>query len=376
MSIVLRCCSGCIVSPSIRTDIRNLGVRGECLACGKNDITLPIEYLRRRFEPLLARYHFGEHAVALGGAVISEPVSLAKRIEDDGILVFDVSLPLDRRNRILDSLLNRPATPAAGHWNSANFGRREWSEDGSDWITFKMAVDRHRRYILNFGENGIPDFRRLIATRNQAFRSIVPAGRILYRARKHDHGDYCKIFSSTELAPPPHQNVTAGRANAAGIRVLYASEDPETAICEVRPHIDARVTVATCCAQRESVVFDMVTRQPVRGCDPFSPEFNQLEKDASLLAELNEEFSRPMTRNTPDRHYAPTQIIAEIAAHAGYAGIRFKSAMKEGGVNYVLFAPEDFAYARLRWVSITAVHYDFVEAPEESFDALLRFVPS
>ena len=174
-----------------------------------------------------------------------------------------------------------------------------------------------------------------------------------------------------ELGPPDSDRASAGRANAAGISVLYAANDERTAIAEVRPHIGATVSIAKCVPRQECKLFDMTAERPLHGLDPFAPEFNQHERDASLLSILNEEFARPLALHIPEREYAPTQFVAEIIASHNYDGIKYRSAMNEAGVNYVFFRPRAFDYEYDRTISVTRIGYEWNETNPNVFSQFL-----
>jgi len=78
-----------------------------------------------------------------------------------------------------------------------------------------------------------------------------------------------------------------------------------------------------------------------------------------LFNHLNKEFAKPL-RHTDDTHeYLPTQFFAEWAKDHGYDGIRYGSAMAEGGHNVVLFDTAAVAIRSARLVRTDAVEVTY-----------------
>ena len=315
------------------------------------------------FATFLQHYSWGSYNATFLFPDDNEPiVTLAERIADEALLIFSPSVTTDLCNQFLDAVRSHDDSrkwPAASRWKAATFGHRSYSGPSDYWSSFKYIVECHRRYALNFGKNGMPDFPAVLATTNPALRETIAAGSIFYRARLHDRSLEYRSPTTEELGAPPSDLAKAGRANAAGIRVLYTSDTEETAVSEIRPHIGSMVSVGRCIAIEEMKVFDLTTRRRVRGLDPFAADFDQHEKDARFLATLNDEFARPLALHAPDKEYAPTQIVAELIANERYDGIKYGSAMIKGGVNYVFFHPNFFTVEYVQSLAITTVNYSW-----------------
>ena len=59
------------------------------------------------------------------------------------------------------------------------------------------------------------------------------------------------------------------------------------------------------------------------------------EYDYSLFSVIQQRFSEPNTGDVI--RYLPTQYLGELIKQMGFDGLRFKSSLKNGGVNIVLF---------------------------------------
>lgn len=59
-----------------------------------------------------------------------------------------------------------------------------------------------------------------------------------------------------------------------------------------------------------------------------------------MLNILNRELALPVSPEDSEVEYVPTQYLAEAILDLGYDGIRYRSAVRTGGANFVFFDPE------------------------------------
>ena len=140
-----------------------------------------------------------------------------------------------------------------------------------------------------------------------------------------------KRFKGYDLAgsvAPPVDLVPAGRINPKNIRYLYLAEDQETAIYEVRPIIGQHVSVATFRTIDEIKIYDLTK-------DIKPQEIDDTNIDHLLFDEIQQRFSKPNAGQ--ENKYIPTQYLGERIKQMGFDGLRFKSSLKSGGINIVLF---------------------------------------
>ena len=52
-------------------------------------------------------------------------------------------------------------------------------------------------------------------------------------------------------------------------------------------------------------------------------------------------MARPVDPDDSEIEYVPTQYLAEAILEIGYDGIRYRSAVRKGGTNFVFFEPDD-----------------------------------
>lgn len=137
-----------------------------------------------------------------------------------------------------------------------------------------------------------------------------------------------KGYDSEGSGIPPADKTSPGRINPEKISYLYLSEDPYTSAYEVRPIIGQHISVATFKTTEDIIVYDLTNE--VKSND----ESGQ-NNDYSLLDEIQKRFSEPNSGN-PLR-YLPTQYLSEKIKGMGFDGLRFRSSLKNNGINVVLF---------------------------------------
>ena len=60
-----------------------------------------------------------------------------------------------------------------------------------------------------------------------------------------------------------------------------------------------------------------------------------------ILEAIRYDLSKPLRRYDTELEYIPTQLICEYCKRNNADGICFNSSLHSGGVNYVLFNPDD-----------------------------------
>ena len=119
---------------------------------------------------------------------------------------------------------------------------------------------------------------------------------------------------------PNPETISSGRCNQKNEQCLYLAEDPKTAISELKPLIQEKISVASIQAKEELKVIDF-------GLDSAN---NPLQR---LIAFL---FVSSPTKEDSDA-YIYTQIICSIIKKEGYDGIRYSSCQNLIKTNYVVF---------------------------------------
>lgn len=225
------------------------------------------------------------------------------------------------------------------------------------WHEFRATVKHQLRFSFAFlendGDKNHPDYTHPALTlrelghlveRLNLIRELDP-GLPLYRVRLHK----IRFFQTIEdLGSPPSTKASSNRMSPAGIPMLYAAEDIETAIKETWDNESPAVaSIAT-----------FETTQPMRIIDftrlPEPPSYwsnpcRGVLAEHRFLRDLAEELSEPVAPDSNvDLDYAPTQIVSEYLTKAWRGlprswspppelvhGISFRSS-KTGRKNYGL----------------------------------------
>jgi hypothetical protein len=160
-------------------------------------------------------------------------------------------------------------------------------------------------------------------------------------------GEEPVCFGPKRMKPRVNQAVE-GRANPAGIPVLYLGTTVQTAVSEVRPWVGASVSVAHFKILRPLKALDLTRGHGKSSFNAigFRHLFGEEPADAgrkeqAVWIDIDNAFSRPVTLSDDSADYVPTQILAELFRDAGYDAIIYKSQFGEKGYNIVLFDPED-----------------------------------
>ncbi len=221
---------------------------------------------------------------------------------------------------------------------------------------FARKVRRSRRYVME--EEELSFLQTVLATVPERDREFQ-LGHIFYRAQRgvdwcdQTDGDGNWIgedvwgYSSARMKPRTDR-AREGRVNSTGIPVLYVANTVETAVSEVRPWVDAEISVATCKLIRPLRTLDLSVNHGKSsfGAAAFKhamggPEPTLEEKATAVWIDIDNAFSIPVTASDDQADYAPTQILAELFQNAGYEAIAYKSHFgddeKKKGYNISIF---------------------------------------
>lgn len=147
-----------------------------------------------------------------------------------------------------------------------------------------------------------------------------------------------------ERMKPLASRAREGRANPAGIAVLYLASQEQTAISEIRPWVGSKVSIAQFKILRDvrAINLSLGHGQASVGALMFSELFGDKtptaeKKEKAVWIEIDNAFSRPITLSDDSADYVPTQILAEQFRNAGYEAIIYRSQFGEKGYNVALF---------------------------------------
>jgi hypothetical protein len=206
-------------------------------------------------------------------------------------------------------------------------------------------------------------------------KSILRTGQELFRVVR-DHveielpdGGFDIRGASEDQIRPKTEHASDGRINPKGIPCLYLASSIDTAIAEVRPWLDELVSVATFRTEREFSLVDLSKNHGGFGFGRLS--ISQLCGEAPIPEDVADEcvwtdidnaFSRPVSRSDNNSSYFPTQILAEALKEDGFDGVVYKSAFGGSkGYNVALFDGIDTTIIKCALHRIKAITVDHVE---------------
>jgi hypothetical protein len=174
-------------------------------------------------------------------------------------------------------------------------------------------------------------------------------------------------YGAERMKPRPNRAME-GRANPTGVPVLYLATTEQTAISEVRPWIGAAASVAQFKVLRRLKALDLsrghgqssfmgaVFGHVMAGTEPTSEE-----KERAVWIDIDNAFSRPVTKSDDGADYAPTQVLTELFRGAGYDAIIYKSQFGEKGFNVALFDVADADVINCAPYEVTEIEVKFQE---------------
>ncbi len=188
----------------------------------------------------------------------------------------------------------------------------------------------------------------LVAARSDKRDIVFKQGKVFWRAQLgHELETLCEQGEEIEVAcafrtgrmKPLRDRAREGRANPKGIPYLYLSDDRDTALAEVRPWLDALISLAQFRTLRDLTIVDCSTDQrPRRRFSTAAPfvTVRPEEWDMAVWYDIGHSFSTPVAPDDDVPSYAATQIIAEFFKSKGFDGVAYESAFGKGH-NVALF---------------------------------------
>lgn len=210
---------------------------------------------------------------------------------------------------------------------------------------FCNEIRKNFRYIQN---NKVNKFLDSVFETSHKRQIFIDEGKLFYRAQighefapdciEGGNGDKIKYigdnpiaFSKNRMKPIPNKG-KEGRANPKGISYLYLADNRKTAISEVRPWIQSKISVGEFRINKKLSIIDCSLS--------FSEECHSNTWERLVWPEIDKAFSEPITQSEDSADYAPTQIISEFFKFKGFDGVAYKSSITVDGYNVVLFNPK------------------------------------
>lgn len=229
---------------------------------------------------------------------------------------------------------------------------------------FAHAVRRSRRFVWT---DQIDAFLKTVLATADSRTLEIPAGKMFFRAQKGvdytvEHGS--SGYSAARMTPLSDR-ASEGRANPAGIPVLYLATTVETAVAETRPWVGAEMSVGMFKTQKALKLVNFTQEKPTTAfieiglnaiLEKITPPPEKVLK--AVWADIDDAFSRPVSReDAGTADYAPTQILTELFKNAGYDGIAYNSHFN-GGHNLALFDVGSAQITSCAPYDVTALHIE------------------
>lgn len=247
------------------------------------------------------------------------------------------------------------------------FGGRQWCQKNPyelpgdekymlSWRMFIDAIAHKRRYFfacipsqfdLNLGIEWNPE-----VTLRQVAHVVKEAGLVttltegvrIYRSRVHSEG--VSFETVTDLGPPPVDQASAGRMNAAGIPMFYGATTTATALAEATLHRTGHcATVGTWETTKPLKIIDLTKIPEIPSL--FDSERRYLRSGLRFLHSFADDISHPIDLDGREHiEYSPTQVLAEYfrwesSILGPLHGVQYRSQRDEAGSNLVLFFDGD-----------------------------------
>ena len=169
-------------------------------------------------------------------------------------------------------------------------------------------------------------------------------------------------FPFKRMKPLP-DSASEGRANPKGIPCLYVASDKETAMSEVRPWLEAKISLGHLKIARDLKVLDFSVSLDDRKIRIYFEEPDIDKIIEAVWADIDDAFSRPIKSSDLQSDYAPTQIISEFIKSKGYDGIAYKSSLSDG-YNIALFDLNSAEVVNCKLYEASKIKFDFESVAE------------
>lgn len=245
--------------------------------------------------------------------------------------------------------------------NSVFYRARSFGSAGSDkLLEYYLKATGTSKADIKKALSKMPDYQKEMSLFNYNNYDSRYSGdalfskKIIEAQKKWRKNVKFKGYNAKNSTAPSADLIPSGRANPDHIRYLYLCEDNITPIYEIRPFIGQTVSVAEFKLMQDIKVYDL-TLDIEEGPSESNIHF------PSLYNSIGKMFSKP--HNGDASKYIPTQYLAEEIKKMGFDGLRYNSSLHAGGVNLVLFDPDQCKPVSSDLVEVKSVTINF-DVPE------------
>lgn len=220
----------------------------------------------------------------------------------------------------------------------------------------------------------------IIYNPNNQLNSVLPKGKVLYRAREIDttkayedaecgfnayfddnNKFHCSGYNYYESKEAPMTISASGRNNIQGASYLYLSSEEYTACAEIKPNIRGLISLARFEIQNDLKIIDFHDRVANYDNPDFVNEHHVYPH--KILSYIFNSYAQ-IKRN--DNTYLVTQYLADYIRKAGIDGIKYWGSVNYG-TNYTIFNchKSNIKFLDSRIIATYGVNYDFVDLNTE-----------
>lgn len=324
-------CKDCFLDEEIRKEVENNSTgEGRCDVCGKNGKRCDISVFADFFVSVVRLFKSDDTSQDTIISLLEKDWNIfvnaqcAQTILSEVISTNGLDFSLDDTVSYTDEIISRVSV----------------------WEQLKIEVKENYRYFV--------DHEKFDSYADLSPLSTLEEGAFLFRARITPDGQ--KKLKPKKMGCPEKGKATAGRANPLGIPYLYLCKDEETTFYEVRSVYLDRLSIGKFKIQRDLNIVDFNSKSSLflsfDGVNSLPDTVvKKLIQDA-----ISRDLSKPLRRYDTELEYIPTQLICEYCKRNNADGICFNSSLHSGGVNYVLFNPEDAKCISVISREVRAIH--------------------
>ena len=345
-------CANCVEDYFLKNIIAKNLAKITCNYCGKSsqvNIAAPVESIMGPIETGLSSLFvdgYGTSGLPDGGSTLKNLPSTAEALR---------KIPLECHKDLLHD--------AADAFECDKWDKYPLSFDDPgrsmqlSWETFSRTVKHSARFFFSSIEPRVQfSFIKSPSELLEGIGKIVlelelikplPAESILFRARHWPADeDWCLLDIDKNLGAPPNEKTKSQRMNTAGISYLYLAKDRATALAEVLNKPPCQAVVGTFKVFEELTVLDL--SQLPNSPSPFDKEYWNKREFLIFLDYFIQEISKPVQKDDQEHiEYVPSQVVCEYFAKVFRTtekrpidGLVYQSAICPGGINVVLFPPQ------------------------------------
>lgn len=333
-------CIDCFKDPELRASIENIGHKGNCPICRKQDVwiydsdtDMVVSNVEELLDSILKIYQ-PESKLPISYPE-NEKMNLEDRLLKDWDIFSGSSLEVKELvKRIVEESLDLDASLVSERVGIPELFDEAYLNDKS--IIGKYNWDVFRNYLRNVNRFHYKYINlEILENILRETETIIPAGRKLYRARVSNK-EGTKGFARKDMGAPPNESAKPGRANSKGQSCLYLSSNKNTTVKEIRAHAFDYVTIATFKTKEELRVLDLSS---ITHTSPFYSGANKVEYliNEQHLRNIENDMAKPMSSTDSDLDYLTTQFISDFAKYLGYDGVKYYSTFDKDSYNLALF---------------------------------------